>query len=355
MANKKFWKGKKVLVTGHTGFKGSWLSIWLQSMGADVIGYSLDNNTSKDNYVLASMSEKITDIRGDIRDKNRIESVVDEYKPEILFHLAAQPLVLTSYEKTLETYETNVMGTVNILEVIRKCNSIKEAILITTDKVYENKETIRGYVETDSLGGYDPYSASKACDEIIISSYRNSFFNIDKYNSHGKAIASVRAGNVIGGGDWSDNRIVPDCIRALEVGEPIVIRNKESVRPWQHVLEPLNGYLTLAEKMWKEPQKYSGAYNFGPKQDGIWSVWDVASELVNCYGMGEMKAIINPDKPHEANLLTLDISKAEKILGWTPRLDTKTAIMWTAKWYKEYKERDVYEICLEQILKYMEK
>ena len=266
------YKNKTVLVTGHTGFKGSWLSIWLRELGANVIGYALDPYTEKDNFVLAKLEDKITDIRGDIRDKKNLKEVFDKYKPEFVFHLAAQPLVRLSYENPIETYEINVMGTINVLECIRETPETKIGIMITTDKCYENKEQIWGYRETDPLGGYDPYSSSKGAAEIAISSWRNSFFNPKDYEKHKKSIASVRAGNVIGGGDWSLDRIIPDCIRALEKDEAISIRNPKAIRPWEHVLEPLNGYLLLGQKMYEEPSKYCEGWNFGPNLDSIVSV-----------------------------------------------------------------------------------
>ena len=352
MANANFWKNRRVLVTGHTGFKGSWLVIWLKSMGAEVIGYALDPYTSEDNYVLSGIADKITDIRGDIRDREKLADTFAEYQPEIVFHLAAQSLVLPSYTNPYETYEINVMGTMNVLECIRLSDSVKEGIFITTDKCYENKETLRGYVETDPFGGYDPYSSSKGCDEILIASYRTSFFPVEDYDKHGKAIASVRAGNAIGGGDWSDSRILPDCIRAIEKGEDILIRNRSAVRPWQHVLEPLNGYLCVAEKMAENPQKFSGGWNFGPKEDSIWTVWDVASEAIKCYGKGTLVDGTKEDAPHEAGKLVLNIDKACRELEWKPRLDVAKAIEWTVSWYKRRKSESVYDICLEQIEEY---
>ena len=252
------FKNRRILVTGHTGFKGSWLSIWLHELGAEVIGVGLDPYTDKDNYVLSGIGNKIkADIRADIRDGERMKAIFKEYKPEIVFHLAAQPLVRLSYEKPVETYETNVMGTINIMEAIRVTDSVRVAVMITTDKCYDNKEQLRGYKEDDPFGGYDPYSSSKGAAEIAIQSWRRSFFNPADYGKkHHVAIASARAGNVIGGGDWAKDRIVPDCIRALEADRPIEIRNPKAVRPWQHVLEPLSGYLILASKLLREPTKY---------------------------------------------------------------------------------------------------
>lgn len=343
------YRGKKVLVTGHTGFKGSWLSIWLRELGAEVIGYSLDPYTEKDNFNLSKLSEKILDIRGDIRDRKYLREVFEKYQPEIVFHLAAQPLVRLSYDIPVETYETNVMGTINILEEIRNSKSVKVGILITTDKCYENKEQIWGYRENEAFGGYDPYSSSKGACEIAIHSWIKSFFNPKAYDKHGKSIASVRAGNVIGGGDWAKDRIVPDCIRALEENKDIEIRSPKSIRPWEHVLEPLSGYLLLGQKMLEEPTKYCEGWNFGPTLDAIVNVWEVASNIVKFYGKGKLKDISNPNDLHEAKLLLLDITKARFELGWKPTLTIEQSIELTVDWYKRYMSEDVYELCRKQI------
>lgn len=353
MIDKSFWKNKKVLVTGHTGFKGSWLSIWLNEMGAEVIGYALEPYSEKDNFVLSRIGEKITDIRGDIRDLNHMEQVFEKYKPEIVFHLAAQPLVRLSYEQPKETYEINVMGTLNVLECIRNNEYTKAAIMITTDKCYDNKEQIWGYRENEPFGGYDPYSSSKGCAEILIASYRNSFMNPKDYEKHHKSIASVRAGNVIGGGDWAKDRIIPDCIRAIEAGEEIQIRSPQSVRPWQHVLEPLSGYLLLAQKMYENPVKYAEGWNFGPNLDSIVPVWEIGNLLIKHYGKGQLKDVSDPNAVHEAKLLALDIAKARFILGWKPKMNIEKTIQMTAEWYKRYKTENVYELCVEQIEEYM--
>ena len=343
------YRGKKVLVTGHTGFKGSWLSIWLRELGAEVIGYSLDPYTEKDNFNLSKLSEKILDIRGDIRDRKYLREVFEKYQPEIVFHLAAQPLVRLSYDIPVETYETNVMGTINILEEIRNSKSVKVGILITTDKCYENKEQIWGYRENEAFGGYDPYSSSKGACEIAIHSWIKSFFNPKDYDKHGKSIASVRAGNVIGGGDWAKDRIVPDCIRALEENKDIEIRSPKSIRPWEHVLEPLSGYLLLGQKMLEEPTKYCEGWNFGPTLDAIVNVWEVASNIVKFYGKGKLKDISNPNDLQEAKLLLLDITKARFELGWKPTLTIEQSIELTVDWYKRYMSEDVYELCRKQI------
>lgn len=270
-----FYKGKKVLITGHTGFKGSWLSIWLHELGAEVVGVALDPSSDKDNFVLSDIGSKIkADIRTDIRFAQKIKEIFIRYQPEIVFHLAAQPLVRLSYEQPVETYEANVMGTIHVMEAIRVTRSVKVAVMITTDKCYENKEQLQGYKESDPFGGYDPYSSSKGACEIAIQSWRKSFFNPKDYGKkHIVSLASVRAGNVIGGGDWAKDRIIPDCIRALEAGEVIDIRSPRAVRPWEHVLEPLSGYMMLAQKMWDNPTKYCEGWNFGPEDDSVSTVW----------------------------------------------------------------------------------
>lgn len=347
------YKGKTVLVTGHTGFKGSWLSIWLMELGAKVIGYGLDPLGTKDNFVLAELKYRLIDIRGDIRDFEKLKSTFDKYKPDYVFHLAAQPLVKQSYEQPVYTYEVNLMGTINVLECVRNTESVRVGIFITTDKCYENKEHVWGYKETDSLGGYDPYSSSKGACEIAIHSWRQSFMNQNQYSEHGKAIASVRAGNVIGGGDWATNRIIPDCIRALESKQPIEIRSPYSIRPWQYVLEPLSGYLMLGCKLTENPIKYSGAWNFGPTLESVITVAEVGKELVKQYGSGQLKDVSFKKGVHEAQFLNLDISKAKFQLGWTPRLQLETAIQYTVEWYKRYKKEDVYYLCVEQIDRFM--
>jgi len=348
-----FYKGKRVFITGHTGFKGSWLSIWLNEMGAEVIGFSKDPYTERDNFVLAGLDAKLTDLRGDICDGELLKSVFAEYKPEIVFHLAAQPLVRLSYDIPVETYQTNVMGTINVLEAIRATESVKIGIMITTDKCYENKEQIWGYRENEPMGGYDPYSSSKGATEIAIASWRRSFFNPLQFEMHGKAIASVRAGNVIGGGDWALDRIIPDCIKAIEAKTTIDIRSPKAIRPWQHVLEPLSGYLLLAAKMWHEPSKYCEGWNFGPHAESIATVWDVATKVIEDYGSGELRDLSNPNALHEANLLMLDIAKAKINLGWEPRLNIDQTIQLTVDWYLKYRNQDVYALCVEQIKKYL--
>ncbi len=348
-----FYQGKRVLVTGHTGFKGSWISIWLHEMGAEVIGVSLDPQTDRDNYVLSGIGRRIAaDERADIRDGERMKALFAKYRPDIVFHLAAQPLVRLSYEMPAETYATNVMGTVNVLEAVRATPNVKVAVMITTDKCYENKEQVWAYRENEPMGGYDPYSSSKGAAEIAISSWRRSFFNPEQYEKHGKSVASVRAGNVIGGGDWARDRILPDCIRALEAGQPIGIRSPKAVRPWQHVLEPLGGYLLLAKKIWEEPTRYCEGWNFGPEPAGAQPVWVVAEAVVKAYGSGSLQDLSDPNALHEAQLLMLDISKARYRLGWRPRLDMARTVALTVDWYKRYRTEDVYNLCAEQIRTY---
>ena len=350
-----FYKGKRVLITGHTGFKGSWLSIWLHELGAEVVGVALDPYSDKDNYVLTGIGSKIkADIRADIRDGENLKQIFAEYQPEIVFHLAAQPLVRLSYDIPVETYEANVMGTIHVMEAIRATESVKVGVMITTDKCYENKEQIWGYRENEPMGGYDPYSSSKGAAEIAINSWRRSFFNPADYGKkHHVALASVRAGNVIGGGDWALDRIIPDCIRAIEADRTIEIRSPKAIRPWQHVLEPLGGYMLLASKMWDEPTKYCEGWNFGPRTESIANVWDVATKLISNYGKGELKDVSDPNALHEAKLLMLNINKAHFKLDWEPRMDIDQCMNLVADWYKRYQDDDVYCICVEQINKYV--
>lgn len=350
-----FFRGKRVLVTGHTGFKGSWLSIWLHELGAEVVGVALDPYSERDNYVLSGIGKKLAaDLRSDIRDGEQLKAIFAQYRPEIVFHLAAQPLVRLSYEKPVETYEANVMGTIHVMEAIRATDSVRVGVMITTDKCYENKEQLWGYRENEPMGGYDPYSSSKGAAEIAIASWRRSFFNPADYGTkHHVSLASVRAGNVIGGGDWALDRIVPDCIRALEAGRPIDIRSPRAIRPWQHVLEPLSGYMLLATKMWNEPTKYCEGWNFGPTTESIRTVWEVASKLVADYGSGSLHDVSDPNALHEAKLLMLDINKAKFRLGWEPRTNIDQCLDLVVDWYKRYKTEDVYTLCLEQIRKFL--
>lgn len=350
-----FYQGKRVLVTGHTGFKGSWLSIWLNALGAEVIGLALDPFTEKDNYVLSGIKDRIIDLRGDIRDVNLVKGIFQKYQPEIVFHLAAQPLVRLSYEIPMETYAVNVMGTIHVMEAIRITDSVKVAVMITTDKCYENKEQIWGYRENEPMGGYDPYSSSKGAAEIAIASWRRSFFNPNQYEKHSKSIASVRAGNVIGGGDWALDRIIPDCIRALEENKPIEIRSPKAIRPWQHVLEPLSGYMLLASKMWYNPTKYCEGWNFGPCSESIATVWNIATKVLENYGSGNLRDLSDSNTLHEAKFLMLDISKAKLLLDWEPRMKVDETVKLTVDWYKKYTITPVLDLCIEQINTYLMK
>ena len=352
---------KTVLITGHTGFKGSWLCIWLKELSADIVGYALEPYTERDNFAVSGLKDKVTHIIGDVRDYQNLSKVFEKYQPEFVFHLAAQPIVRESYINPKETYDINIGGTVNVLECCRLTDSVRVVINITSDKCYENHEWVWGYRENDPMGGYDPYSSSKGCSELITAAYRQSFFNPStsqllnlSTSKSSVALSSVRAGNVIGGGDWQKDRIIPDCIKALENDSPIEIRNPHATRPWQHVLEPLSGYLLLASKMYEEPQKYCGAWNFGPNQDSIISVGEIADIIVAKWGNGSWIDKTDKSEPYEANLLSLDISKAKSYLQWSSVWDTKKSIEKTVKWYRGYKRKDPYEICKSQINEYID-
>lgn len=346
---KEIYHGKRVLVTGHTGFKGSWLCVWLRELGAQVIGYALEPYTNRDNFVLTGLQNKITHIVGDVKDYQKLKKIFDEYQPEFVFHLAAQTIVRESYTSPKETYDVNVGGTVNVLECCRLTDSVRVIINVTSDKCYENEEWVWAYRESDPIGGYDPYSSSKGCSELITAAYRNSFFNPTTFDEHGKCLATVRAGNVIGGGDWQKDRIIPDSIRALERNKPIEIRNPHATRPWQHALEPLSGYLLLASKMYKEPHKFSGAWNFGPNYYSVIPVGEIVDKVLAQWGSGSWINMPAENAPHEAKLLSLDISKANSYLQWFPVWDIDTTITKTVEWYKEYREENPYRICVDQI------
>jgi CDP-glucose 4,6-dehydratase len=351
---KKTYAGRRVLVTGHTGFKGSWLSLWLSELGAEVIGYALDPYSEKDNFVASRVADRITDIRGDIRDFEKLAGIFRTYSPDFVFHLAAQALVRRGYENPRETYDVNIGGTVNVLECCRLNSSAKVIINITSDKCYENREWIWGYRENDPMGGYDPYSSSKGCAELVTAAYRNSFFNPGVVGDHGKSLSTVRAGNVIGGGDWAQDRIIPDCIRALEAGEPIRVRNPQAVRPWQFVLEPLGGYLLLGAMMTQHPDAYGGAWNFGPEGAATLTVREIVELAIESWGSGSWEPVPNVQREHEATLLSLDISKARYKLGWAPCLGTKGAIEKTVSWYHASASGDdIYRLDREQIETYM--
>lgn len=350
-----FYCGKRVLVTGHTGFKGSWLSIWLHELGAEVVGVSQEPFTNRDNYVLSGIGHKMmADLRSDICNGQKMKEIFQKYQPEIVFHLAAQPLVRYSYEQPVETYEANVMGTIHVMEAIRATSSVKVGVMITTDKCYDNKEQMRGYKEDDPFGGYDPYSSSKGACEIAIQSWRRSFFNPEDYGKkHHVSLASVRAGNVIGGGDWALDRIIPDCIKALEQDKVIDIRSPKAIRPWEHVLEPLSGYMLLAKKQWEHPTEFCEGWNFGPESESVSTVWEVATELIKNYGKGKLKDSSDPNAVHEAKLLMLDITKAKTKLGWKPRMNMQQCMDLVADWYKRYQKEDVYQLCVEEIEKFI--
>jgi len=347
----EIYKGKKVFLTGATGFKGSWLVLWLNSLGAEVLGYSLEPNTNPSMFKKLKIGEQIQSVFGNILDKEKLEATMLEFKPEVVFHLAAQPIVRLSYSEPVNTYETNVIGTLNVLEAARKCFSVKAFVNVTTDKCYENKEINHGYKEDEPMGGYDMYSSSKGCVEIMASSYRRSFLQ----NGEPYAMATARAGNVIGGGDWAADRLIPDCIRFISEDMPIEIRNPIAVRPWQHVLEPLSGYLLLGQKLLKSGTKYTEGFNFGPNEDSVLTVADVAQRVVEFYGKGEV-LVSKKDDLHEAGLLMLNIEKAEEILGWTPALTADEAINGTIEWYKRfYNGEFLLDFTIEQIKKYESK
>lgn len=330
-----FYSGKTVLVTGHTGFKGSWLSRWLTLMGSRVVGLSLEPEQQPNLFELAKLAEGMTSVIGDICDVGTLRRVIEDHRPEIVFHMAAQSLVRRSYREPVLTYETNVMGTVNLLEACRSAPSVRSVVVVTSDKCYENNEWPWGYREIDPLGGADPYSSSKACAEIVTAAYRRSFFS-----AQGSAgVASVRAGNVIGGGDWAEDRIVPDIVRGAKLGSEVVIRNPASTRPWQHVLEPLSGYLLVARRLHEQPSNHAEAWNFGPNPDDWLSVGELAKRFVAALGRGRLSlSVPQPGAPHEARLLALDCSKARTRLGWRPRLDFDSALRLTADWYRTHLE-----------------
>jgi len=349
-----FWRNKRVLITGHTGFKGSWLSLWLQESGTEVCGYSLEAPTTPSLFVDARVWEGMRSVIGDIRDLEKLQRVFAEFCPEVAIHMAAQPLVRASYDDPLSTYAVNVMGTANFLEAVRSCDTVRSVVVITTDKCYENKEWDWGYRESDTLGGHDPYSNSKACAELLVSSYRNSFFDPEKYDRHKVAIATVRAGNVIGGGDWAADRLLPDIFRALSNGHEAVIRNPVAIRPWQHVMEPLRGYLTIAQRLYEQGIEYGQAWNFGPDFSDTKRVEWIVSRLTQMWGQNAQWVLdSNADPPHEARTLRLDCSKAAIELGWRPRLSLDAALEITVHWYKaRLRGKDMRAFTIEQIERY---
>lgn len=351
--NKTFWFGKNVFITGHTGFKGSWLSLWLQELGAKVIGYALPPPTSPSLFKVAQVGNGMKSVIGDIRDGTMLINAMRDAAPDIVIHMAAQPLVRRSYEYPVETYSTNVMGTVHLLEAVRHSSSVRAVVNVTTDKCYENKEWAWGYRENEPMGGFDPYSSSKGCAELVTSAYRNSFFNLSKQGEHQVALSTARAGNVIGGGDWAEDRLIPDTLRAIESGQPVSIRNPFATRPWQHVLEPLSGYLCLAEKLYMQGSAFAEAFNFGPSEKDAKSVQWVVEQLTQSWGEGASWKLDGSTHPHEANYLKLDCSKALTKLGWQPRWDLSHALQAIIVWHKALKNnQDMRALCMQQINEY---
>ncbi len=347
------WQGKRVFITGHTGFKGGWLALWLASKGATVRGYALDPYTTPSLLEVAKISSVVEDLRGDIRDGASLEKALSEFRPEVVFHMAAQPLVRYSYQDPIGTFETNVIGTARVLDAVRRTASVRAVVSITTDKCYENKEWLWGYRETDPLGGYDPYSSSKACAEIVSAAYRQSYFPVEKMAEHRCGIATGRAGNVIGGGDWSTDRLIPDLVRGFVVGEPALIRRPNAIRPWQHVLEPLHGYILLAEKLLTGNARYATAFNFGPSDDDAQPVGWIVEKMVGFWGDGAQWVLDPEPGVHEAGYLKLDASRARAELGWHPRLRLETALQWLVEWYKaQAAGAEMQQLTLEQIARY---
>lgn len=354
--NPDFWNGKRVFLTGHTGFKGSWLSLWLQSLGAQVTGYALNPPTTPSLFEVANVGSGMKSLIGDIRDANAIEIAMVRSDPEIVIHMAAQPLVRYSYTNPIETYSTNVMGTVHLLEAVKKSNSVKAVVNITTDKCYENREWDWGYRENDPMGGYDPYSNSKGCAELVTSAYRSSFFNPNNHHQHGVCLASVRAGNVIGGGDWAQDRLIPDIISAFTENRPVIIRNPNAIRPWQHVLEPLRGYLSLAERLYQGELSFADGWNFGPNDDDARTVEWIVSRFANLWGGGASWQLDSNEQPHEATYLKLDISKAKNRLKWSPILDLNESLEMIVDWYHAYaSDENMRDKILKQINQYSKK
>ena len=352
--NSVFWSGKKVFMTGHTGFKGSWLCLWLQKLGAEVTGYALQPPTNPSLFNVARVAHGMKSFVGDIRDGEALSSAMLSAAPDVVIHMAAQPLVRYSYVEPVETYSTNVMGTVHLLEAVRKTPSVRAVVNITSDKCYENKEWAWGYRENEAMGGYDPYSSSKGCAELITSAYRNSFFNLAKYNEHHVALASARAGNVIGGGDWADDRLIPDILLAISDGRPVVIRSPHAIRPWQHVLEPLSGYLQLAQKLYEEGTTFSEGWNFGPNDEDAKPVQWIVEQLTEQWGDNASWELDNTDHAHEAHYLKLDCSKAKIQLDWQPRWNLARTLEMIVIWQRAYlAQQDMRKISLEQIKEFM--
>ena len=337
--NSEFWSNRVVLVTGHTGFKGAWIALWLKRLGAEVIGFSLPPPTVPSLFESARLAEVIVSIEGDIRDLDRLNGVFSRYKPDVVIHMAAQSLVRYSYRHPIETFSTNVLGTANVMEAVRLSESTRVLLNVTSDKCYENREWIWGYRESDALGGHDPYSSSKACAELVTTAYRDSFFSQSSALGVPK-VASARAGNVIGGGDWAEDRLIPDIIRAFMDEKPVIIRRPKSVRPWQHVLDPLNGYLALIEKMWTQDKGFDQPWNFGPSVQDAKPVQWIVERMIELWGSKASMKIDTSTQPHEAGMLSLDCSKAHAMLGWTPRLMLNEALEWTMEWYKAFRQAE---------------
>lgn len=349
-----FWKGKRVLITGHTGFKGGWLSLWLAKKGAEITGYALEPPTQPSFFSACHLDGRLESVIGDIRDLSRFQSVVNKVQPEIIIHMAAQALVRLSYEDPVNTYTTNILGTVNVLETARQCPGLKAVLVITSDKCYENREWYWGYREIDPMGGYDPYACSKGCAELITASYRNSFFPSSRYPEHGIALASARAGNVIGGGDWAQDRLIPDIFKSAMAGSTIKIRYPGAVRPWQHVLDPLQGYLNLVKRLYNDGPDFAEGWNFGPTDTNCQPVSSILNYLQKLMGN---RIIWSPDEkshPHEAFYLKLDCSKACQRLRWRSKLDLPTALEWTAEWYLAYEQGDDVARLSERQIKHYE-
>tara|TARA_B110000003_G_scaffold276558_1_gene323874 strand:- start:11437 stop:12495 length:1059 start_codon:yes stop_codon:yes gene_type:complete len=345
LLNTNFWKDKKVFITGHSGFKGSWMCLWLESMGADIAGYSLEPSSSPNLFSESDVGRNINNTFADIRDLSTLTNAISSFKPEIVIHMAAQPLVRKSYEDPIETFSTNIMGTVNLLDVIRHMDGVKAVVNVTTDKCYENKEWLWAYRENEPMGGHDPYSSSKACSELVTRAFTKSY-----YSSLTTALASARAGNVVGGGDWSNDRLIPDILLAFQEHRPVVIRNPKSTRPWQHVLEPIHGYLLLAEKLYNDGQQFSSAWNFGPKDEDSKSVEWILDEMVSRWGDEAEWVNDTNDNPHEANYLKLDISKASIKLGWEPKWDLHKTLSHIVSWHKDWLSGvPARELCIDQI------
>jgi CDP-glucose 4,6-dehydratase len=347
------WAGRRVFLTGHTGFKGSWLSLWLTRLGAQIRGYALDPNTQPNMFSAVGAGKLVEDVRGDILDFARLQESLTEFEPQVVFHLAAQPLVRRSYVDPVGTYATNVMGTAHVLEAVRKTPSVRAVVCVTTDKCYDNKEWVWPYRETDNLGGYDPYSSSKACAELVTAAYRNSYFPVALQHQHGVAVATARAGNVIGGGDWSEDRLIPDLVRGFVSGQAVRIRRPDSIRPWQHVLEPLHGYILLAEHLLRGETGFASAFNFGPSHQDAWTVEQIATRVASLWGNGANWIRDAEPGAHEAGYLKLDSSKARAELKWHPRLSIECSLEWTAAWYRlSTRSEDMQAFTLEQIDRY---